>query len=95
MVDVNDLDGAGKLLGGDVPDPGGAVADDDALGCGVETAPYRLAIDPLCEGGRLRVGVAAGRAVNEPREVKGMTSWSYPSLLELANTTSTSSGTWR
>ena len=54
----------GKLLGGDVPDPGGAVADDDALGGGVETAPYCLAIDALCEGGRLRVGVAAGRALD-------------------------------
>ena len=37
VVDVNDLDGAGELLGGDVPGPR-AVADDDALGCG-EVAP--------------------------------------------------------
>ena len=62
VVDINDLDGAGKVLGGQVPDPRGAVADDDALGRRVETAPYCLAIGPLCEGGRLRVGVAAGRA---------------------------------
>ncbi len=62
VVDINDLDGAGKLLGGQVPDPRGAVAEDDALGCGVETAPYCLSIGPLCESGRLRVGVAAGRA---------------------------------
>ena len=54
--------GAGKPFGGQVPDPRGAVADDDALGCGVETASYGLTIGPLCEGGRRRVGVAAGRA---------------------------------
>ena len=64
MVDVDDLDGAGKLLGGDVPNPWSAVADDDLTVRGVEAAPLPLAIDTLCEGGRLRVGVAASRALD-------------------------------
>ena len=64
MVDVDDFDGAWKLLGGDVPNPWSAVADDDLTGRGVEAAPLRLAIDTLCEGGRLRAGVAAGRALD-------------------------------
>ena len=42
----------------------GAVADDDLTGHGVEAAPLRLAMDTLGEGGRLRVGVAAGRALD-------------------------------
>ena len=54
VVDVNDLDGPGKLLGGDVPNPRSAVTDDDLTVCGVETAPYCLAMDTLGEGGRLR-----------------------------------------
>ena len=54
----------GKLLVGDAPDPGGAVADDDPAGRGVEAAPLRLAIGTLGEGGRQRVGVAAGRALD-------------------------------
>ena len=58
VVDVDDFDGAGKLLVGDAPDPGGAVADDDPPGRGVEAAPLRLAIGTLGEGGRQRVGVA-------------------------------------
>ena len=52
VVDVDDFDGAGKLLGGQLPDPGGAVADDDPAGRGVEAAPLRLAIGTLGEGGR-------------------------------------------
>ena len=64
MVDVDDFDGAGKLLGGGVPNPWSAVGDDDLTVRGVEAAPLRLAIDTLCEGGRLRVGVAAGRALD-------------------------------
>ena len=58
MVDVDDFDGAWKLLGGDVPNPWSAVADDDLTVRGVEAAPLRLAIDTLCEGGRLRVGLS-------------------------------------
>ena len=64
VVDVDDLDGVGKLLVGQVPDPGGAVAEDDLSGGGGEAAPLRLAMGALGEGGRLRVGVAAGRALN-------------------------------
>jgi len=64
VVDVDDFDGAGKLLGGQAPDPGGAVAEDDPAGRSVEAAPLRLALDALCEGGRLGVGVAAGRALD-------------------------------
>ena len=64
MVDVDDFDGVGKLLGRQVPDPGGAVAHDDPAGRGVEAAPLSLAMDALREGGRLRVGVAAGRALD-------------------------------
>ena len=54
MVDVDDLDGAGKLLGGEVPNPRSAVADDDLTVRGVETAPSCLAMDTLGEGSRLR-----------------------------------------
>ncbi len=54
QVDGDDFDGAGKLLGGEVPDPGGAVADDDLTRRGVEVAPLRLAMDTSCEGGWLR-----------------------------------------
>ena len=64
VVDVDDFDGVGKLLGGQVPDPGGAVAEDDPAGCGVETASLCLAMDALRKGGRLRVGVAAGRGLD-------------------------------
>ena len=64
VVDVDDLDGVGKLLVGQVPDPGGAVAEDDLSGGGDEAAPLRLAMGALGEGGRLRVGVAAGRALD-------------------------------
>ena len=41
MVDVDDFDGAGTLFGRQVPDPGTAVADDDAPGRGVD--PRRIA----------------------------------------------------
>ena len=54
----------GELFGRQVPDPGGAVAKDNPAGRGVETAPLRLAMDALRKGGRLRVGVAAGRALD-------------------------------
>ena len=64
VVDIDDFDGAGKVLGRQMPDPGGAVAKDDTAGCGVEAAPLRLAIDALREGGWQRVGVAAGRALD-------------------------------
>ena len=45
MVDVDDFDGARKLLGGDVPNPWSAVADDDLTVRRIEAAPLRLAID--------------------------------------------------
>ena len=64
VVDVDDFDGAGELFGRQVPDPGGAVAKDNPAGRGVETAPLRLAMDALRKGGRLRVGVAAARALD-------------------------------
>ena len=64
VLDVDDLDGVGKLLVGQVPDPGGAVAEDDLSSGGDEAAPLRLAMGALGEGSRLRVGVAAGRALN-------------------------------
>ena len=43
---------SGKLLAGHVPDPGGAVADDDLSGGVDEAAPLRLAMGALREGGR-------------------------------------------
>ena len=64
VVDIDDFDGAGKLLSRQTPDPGGAVAKDDTADRGVEAAPLRLAIDALREGGWQRVGVAAGRALD-------------------------------
>ena len=50
VVEVDDFDGAGELLGGQIPDPGGAVAEDDPAGRGVDAVPLRLAMDALCEG---------------------------------------------
>jgi hypothetical protein len=32
VVEVDDLGGGGEAVGGEVPDPGGAVAEDDELG---------------------------------------------------------------
>ena len=64
MVDVDDFDGAGELFGGQIPDPLGPVADDDASRRGVEAAAPRFAIRPLRERGRQRVGGAAGRALD-------------------------------
>ena len=64
VVDVDDFDGAGELFGGQIPDPLGPVADDDASRRGVEAAPPRFAIRPLRERGRQRVGGAAGRALD-------------------------------
>jgi len=49
MADVDDFGGAWKLLAGRIPDPGGAVAEDDAAAGGVEAAALRLAIHPLRE----------------------------------------------
>ena len=57
MVEVDDLDGAGKLLATQIPDPLGAIAKDDAAAGGVEAAPMRLTKRTLSERGGQRVGV--------------------------------------
>ena len=42
VPDVDDLDGAGEVLFGEVPDPGGAVAEHDLLLSGIEARAARL-----------------------------------------------------
>ena len=74
---------------------GAAVAEDDLSGGGDEAAPLRLAVGALGEGGRLRVGVAAGRALNggvvadRPPSRQGRPSASHPSAVHaVASSTS-------
>ena len=57
MEDVDDLDGAGEVLIGEVPDPGGAVAEDDLAFGLVEASAFGLAQDAVCEGRGVGVGV--------------------------------------
>ena len=59
VVDVDDLEGVG---GGPVPDPGGAVAEDDALGDLIEAAASGFTEHAAGKGGGRGVGVAAGDA---------------------------------
>ena len=51
VEDVDDLGGAGKVFFGEVPDPGGAVAEDDLLRGVEEASALDLAEDALGEGG--------------------------------------------
>ena len=44
MLDVDDFDGFGAHLGGQVPDPAGTVADDDLTGGGVEAVSRRVRV---------------------------------------------------
>ena len=49
MIEIDDLDRAGKVLIGDVPDPVGAIADDDFGWGAVPSAVPGLGIDPKAE----------------------------------------------
>ena len=60
VEDVDDLDGTGEVFIGEVPDPCGAVAEDDLTLGLVEAAALGLAQDAACEGRGVGVGVAAG-----------------------------------
>ena len=62
VVDVDDLDGVGGILAGPVPDPGGAVTEDDALGDLIEAAASGFTEHAAGKGGGRGVGVAAGDA---------------------------------
>ncbi|MCY4341996.1 MAG: hypothetical protein OXE83_00260 [Gammaproteobacteria bacterium] len=64
MEEVDDLDGAGEVLVGEVPDPGGAVAERDAALGLLEAAALDFAQRALGERGRVGVGVAAGDALD-------------------------------
>ena len=62
MPDTGDLGGLGELAGGDVPDPGGAVADDGELADVVRAAADALGLHEIREcGGGLEGGQVAGR----------------------------------
>ena len=61
VVEVHDLGGLGELGGGDVPDPGGAVADDGELADVVRAAADALGLHEVRErGGGLEGGDVAG-----------------------------------
>ena len=62
MVDVDDLDGVGGILAGPVPDPGGAVAEDDGLRDLIEAAALDFPEHAAGEGRGVGVGVSAGDA---------------------------------
>ena len=67
MPEIDDRQGLWIVFGGDPPDPGGAVAEDHlAWGLG-EAAPVGLAAHALGEGGGVRVGIAAGSALDGGR----------------------------
>src|SRR5258707_2948510 len=62
MVEVHDAGGLGERGGGEVPDPGGAVADDGELADVVRAAADALGPDQALErGGGLEGGDVAGR----------------------------------
>ncbi len=60
VVDVDDLDGVGKLLVGQIPDPGGAVAEDDLSGGG-ERAGMRWTVAGANAIIALRCCILSGR----------------------------------
>ena len=60
VEDVDDLDGVGEVLVGEVPDPWRAVAEHDLARRVVEAAALGLAQDAPCEGRGLGIGVAGG-----------------------------------
>ena len=60
MEDVHDLEGVGEVFLGEVPDPGGAVAEDDLLRGVEEASALDLAEDPFGEGGKFGFGVEDG-----------------------------------
>ena len=64
MEQVDDPDGAGEQLVGDVPDPRRAVAEHHAAGGTVEAAPAGLAFDAPGERREFRVGVPRGGALD-------------------------------
>jgi hypothetical protein len=64
---IEDLDGAGDELGGQIPDPRRAVPQDGPTLGLVEAAPPRLAVDALCEIGKALIGVTGGRALDGRR----------------------------
>jgi hypothetical protein len=62
MVEVHDAGGLGERGGGEVPDPGGAVADDGELADVVRAAADALGPDQALErGSGLEGGDVAGR----------------------------------
>ena len=64
VVEVDDLDGPGKVSIGEVPDPERAVSQYHAATGLFETTPGRLADHALNKLGRMRVGVARGSALD-------------------------------
>lgn len=49
MVEIDDLDSAGKMLGGEIPDPLGAIADDYLLFGAAPAAFPGFDVQPLAE----------------------------------------------
>ena len=67
VEEVDDLDGVGEVLGGEVPDPQRAVAEDDAPGGALEPTPHDLTLDPCRKLARRLVRVPLGRALDRRR----------------------------
>ncbi len=62
VEEIDDLDGVGKMLGGDIPDPGGTVSQDDLGSGGVEAGPAAFPEDQLGKVGGSGIGIPGGRA---------------------------------
>ena len=60
VKDIDDLDGMGEVLFHKVPDPGGAVAEDDKTLGVVEAAAFGFTKDAAGKGGRFGIEITAG-----------------------------------
>ena len=60
VENIDDLDGVGEVLVGEVPDPRRAVAEDGMARCGGEAASPGLADDASGKRRRFGVGIACG-----------------------------------
>jgi len=64
VEEVDDLDGVWEVDFGELPDPGGSVAEEDSSLGVVESAAVGLTEDSLGEGGAFRAGVGGGRGLD-------------------------------
>ena len=66
VIAIDDLDGAGEELVGEVPDPQGAVTEDGLSVSAIKPPPACLAPDALGKLGGKEIGVAAGPRSRSP-----------------------------